>query len=107
MCNKSLDGVPFTVDAKNQIHCIEDFHRRFAPRCSVCHQPIMPKSNNEETVRVVALDRSFHVECYKCEDCGLKLTSEADGKGCYPLDDHVLCKQCNTQRIQLLTQGIE
>jgi hypothetical protein len=22
-----LDGIPFTVDATNQIHCIEDFHR--------------------------------------------------------------------------------
>ena len=65
MCNKSLDGVPFTVDATNQIHCIEDFHRRFAPRCSVCKQPIMPESANEETVRVVALDRSFHVKCYQ------------------------------------------
>jgi len=106
MCNKSLDGVPFTVDATNQIHCIEDFHRRFAPRCSVCKHPIMPESGNQETVRVVALDRSFHVNCYKCEDCGLLLSSEEEGRGCYPLDDHVLCKQCNTRRIQLLTQRI-
>lgn len=106
VCAKSLDGVPFTVDATNQIHCIEDFHRRFAPRCSVCRQPIMPEPGNEETVRVVALDRSFHVSCYKCEDCGLLLSSESEGRGCYPLDDHVLCKQCNTKRIQLLTQSI-
>lgn len=106
VCGKSLDGVPFTVDATNAIHCIEDFHRRFAPRCSVCRHPIMPEPGLEETVRVVALDRSFHVQCYKCEDCGLLLSSEAEGRGCYPLDDHVLCKGCNTQRIQLLTQGI-
>ena len=53
------------------------------------------------------LDRSFHVHCYKCEDCGLLLSSEAEGKGCYPLDDHVLCKACNTIRIQKLTQGIQ
>ncbi len=63
-------------------------------------------SGLEETVRVVALDRSFHVKCYQCEDCGLLLSSGAEGHGCYPLDDHVLCKQCNTRRIQLLTQKI-
>ena len=27
----------------------------------------MPEPGQEETVRVVALDRSFHVQCYKCE----------------------------------------
>ena len=64
VCTKSLDGIPFTVDAANNIHCIEDFHRRFAPRCSVCQQPIMPVAQ-EETKRVVALDRSFHVDCYR------------------------------------------
>lgn len=103
VCGKSLDGIPFTVDATNQIHCIEDFHRKFAPRCCVCKLPIMPEAGQEETVRVVALDRSFHIACYKCEDCGLVLSSEAEGRGCYPLDDHVLCKSCNAKRVQTLT----
>lgn len=43
------------------------FFRKFAPRCCVCKGPIMPKAGEDETVRVVALDRSFHFECYKCE----------------------------------------
>ncbi|XP_049845638.1 lipoma-preferred partner homolog [Schistocerca gregaria] len=103
VCGKSLDGIPFTVDATNQIHCIEDFHRKFAPRCCVCGLPIMPEPGQDETVRVVALDRSFHIACYKCEDCGLILSSEAEGRGCYPLDDHVLCKSCNAKRVQALT----
>ena len=106
VCTKSLDGIPFTVDASNQIHCIEDFHRRFAPRCSVCRQPIMPTKGQEETVRVVALDRSFHVDCYRCVDCNLLLSSEEEGRGCYPLDNDVLCKVCNTRRIQALTSRI-
>lgn len=103
VCGKSLDGIPFTVDATNQIHCIEDFHKKFAPRCCVCQLPIMPEPGQDETVRVVALDRSFHIACYKCEDCGLVLSSEAEGRGCYPLDDHVLCKSCNAKRVQALT----
>lgn len=102
-CGISLDGIPFTVDAMNQIHCIEDFHKKFAPRCCVCELPIMPEDGEEETVRVVALDRSFHVRCYRCEDCGMLLSSEAEGRGCYPLDNHILCKTCNAHRIRLLT----
>ncbi|KAK2117235.1 Thyroid receptor-interacting protein 6, partial [Saguinus oedipus] len=67
VCHRGLDGIPFTVDATSQIHCIEDFHRKFAPRCSVCGGAIMPEPGQEETVRIVALDRSFHIGCYKCE----------------------------------------
>lgn len=103
VCGKSLDGIPFTVDATNQIHCIDDFHRKFAPRCCVCKRPIMPELGQDETVRIVALDKSFHVNCYKCEDCGLILSSEPEGRGCYPLDDHILCKSCNAKRVQALT----
>lgn len=60
----------------------------------------MPQGKGE-TVRIVALDRSFHVNCYRCEDCGLVLGKE---NGCYPLDEHILCRDCNAQRVQLLTQ---
>lgn len=41
--------------------------RQYAPRCSVCAEPIMPEPGREETVRVVALDKNFHMKCYKCE----------------------------------------
>ncbi|XP_044525444.1 lipoma-preferred partner [Gracilinanus agilis] len=102
MCRRSLDGIPFTVDAGGHIHCIEDFHKKFAPRCSVCKEPIMPAPGQEETVRIVALDRDFHVQCYRCEDCG-GLLSEGDNQGCYPLDGHILCKTCNSARIRVLT----
>ncbi|XP_060137893.1 thyroid receptor-interacting protein 6 [Zootoca vivipara] len=106
VCHRCLDGVPFTVDATSQIHCIEDFHRKFAPRCSVCGNAIMPEPGKEETVRIVALDRSFHIGCYKCEECGLLLSSEGEGRGCYPLDGHILCKSCSARRIQELSSKI-
>ncbi|XP_019713857.1 thyroid receptor-interacting protein 6 isoform X1 [Hippocampus comes] len=106
VCHGCLDGVPFTVDATSQIHCIDDFHRKYAPRCSVCGEPIMPDAGREETVRIVALDRSFHVNCYVCEECGLLLSSEGEGRGCYPLDGHILCKGCSARRIQDLSAKI-
>lgn len=103
VCGKNLDGVAFTIDSTGQIHCIEDFHRKFAPRCCVCNEPIMPRPGKEETIRIVALDRSFHIDCYRCEDCGMLLSSESEGRGCYPLDDHILCKSCNARRVQRMT----
>lgn len=51
--------------------------RKFAPRCSVCKEPIMPAPGQEETVRIVALDRDFHVHCYRCEVCGIPKSEQS------------------------------
>ncbi|NXP81324.1 ZYX protein, partial [Ramphastos sulfuratus] len=98
MCHTSLEGSSFIVDQANQPHCVNDYHRKYAPRCSVCSQPIMPEPGKDETVRVVALEKNFHMKCYKCEDCGKPLSIEADENGCFPLDGHVLCIRCHTAR---------
>jgi len=104
-CGRCLDGVPFTVDANNTTHCVSCFHEKFAPRCTKCHRPIVPEQGKEETLRVVAMDRSYHIDCYKCEDCGLKLSSKVEGQECYPLDGQLLCKQCNSKRLRVLTEA--
>ena len=67
LVKKVLMVYPFTVDATMQIHCIDCFHQKFAPRCYVCHRPILPINGQEETIRIVALDRSYHIDCYRCE----------------------------------------
>ncbi|XP_067998177.1 zyxin isoform X1 [Melanerpes formicivorus] len=95
MCHAPLEGSSFIVDQANQPHCVNDYHRKYAPRCSVCSQPIMPEPGKDETVRVVALEKNFHMKCYKCEDCGKPLSIEADENGCFPLDGHVLCIRCH------------
>ncbi|XP_044295551.1 zyxin isoform X2 [Varanus komodoensis] len=100
VCHRPLEGASFIVDKGNQPHCVDDYHRKYAPRCSVCAEPIMPEPGKDETVRVVALEKNFHMKCYKCEDCGKPLSIEADDNGCFPLDGHVLCRKCHTMRVK-------
>ena len=49
------------------VHCIDCFHQKFAPRCYACHRAILPSNGEEETTRIVALDRNYHIDCYRCE----------------------------------------
>ncbi|XP_037532130.1 zyxin [Nematolebias whitei] len=97
-CSCVLDGAPFITDDNNNPYCVQDYHRRFSPLCVSCNEPIVPAPGSEETVRVVALDKNFHLKCYRCEDCARPLSIEADENGCYPLDGRILCMKCHTKR---------
>lgn len=56
----------------------------------------------DETVRVVSMDRDFHVDCYMCCVCGMQLTDEPD-KRCYPLAGKLLL---NIQNITFFSVNI-
>ncbi|XP_059522940.1 Wilms tumor protein 1-interacting protein isoform X3 [Myotis daubentonii] len=76
VCSECLDGVPFTVDVENNIYCVRDYHTAFAPKCAACARPILP-----------------------AQDCGLQLSGE-DGRRCYPLEGHLLCRRCHLRRLR-------
>lgn len=64
VCSKGLDGQAFTVDVHGRLHCLDDFHNRYAPRCHGCGEPIVPTPGENEARRVVSGGHSFHVTCH-------------------------------------------
>ncbi|VDO70086.1 unnamed protein product [Haemonchus placei] len=66
-CGMCLDGIQFALDKNNQVYCLPDYHDRFAPRCHRCKNAILPDESTGETVRIVALDNNYHLDCYSCE----------------------------------------
>uniref|UniRef100_A0A0X3NXX8 Zyxin n=1 Tax=Schistocephalus solidus TaxID=70667 RepID=A0A0X3NXX8_SCHSO len=65
VCNCRLDSKPFTVDVHERPLCLEDFHRRYAPRCAHCKRLIVPESGSREARRVVAGPSDYHLNCYR------------------------------------------
>ncbi|KAK6026750.1 LIM domain protein, partial [Ostertagia ostertagi] len=99
-CKKGLSGVPFNVDNENKAYCTNCFIDKFAPRCDVCNKPIIAKEGEKEATRYLAMGRSFHPECFKCEDCSSVLSADGGEAGCYPLNERLLCKNCHMKKLK-------
>ncbi|NXS23955.1 FBLI1 protein, partial [Mystacornis crossleyi] len=95
-CGRAIGTESFTVDEQGDVYCVPDFYRKYAAVCSACEHPIVPRED-EDTYKIECLGRSFHESCYRCESCRMLLSPELTENGCYPLDDHLLCKSCHVR----------
>ncbi|CAH8642648.1 unnamed protein product [Schistosoma margrebowiei] len=64
VCAGRLDSRPFTIDVHGRLHCLTDFHKRYAPRCASCGRPIVPDAGCQEARRVVSGNSNYHLECF-------------------------------------------
>ncbi|NWT34050.1 FBLI1 protein, partial [Cardinalis cardinalis] len=93
-CGRAIGTESFALDEQGDVYCVPDYYRKYAVVCSACERPIVPHED-EDTYKIECLGRSFHESCYRCESCRMPLSPELTENGCYPLDDHLLCKSCH------------
>lgn len=65
----------------------------------------MPEPGQEETVRIVALDRSFHIGCYKCEVRGSLGRSESFAEP-WKLEEKHCGKRPRLMKVLFLLTGV-
>ncbi|XP_078498654.1 filamin-binding LIM protein 1 isoform X2 [Lissotriton helveticus] len=94
VCQRRIADESFAVDDYNEIHCAEDYYRKYSPGCSVCLNPIIPK-DGKDSYKIECLGKNFHEDCYRCEKCRILLSVEPTDQGCFPLESHILCKKCH------------
>ncbi|XP_069774989.1 filamin-binding LIM protein 1 isoform X2 [Narcine bancroftii] len=95
VCHRLIGTERFGVNQANEIHCIEDFQRKYAPQCCACKMPITPENGKEECINIELFGLRFHVNCYRCEKCGILLSPDPTEEGCFPLNKQILCKTCH------------
>uniref|UniRef100_W5MMG4 Filamin binding LIM protein 1 n=1 Tax=Lepisosteus oculatus TaxID=7918 RepID=W5MMG4_LEPOC len=74
VCSRPIGEEKFAVDDKNELYCLQDYYRTFAPECSVCRQLIVPREDGKDAYTVECLGRCFHEDCYRCENCRVLLS---------------------------------
>uniref|UniRef100_G1PF86 Filamin-binding LIM protein 1 n=1 Tax=Myotis lucifugus TaxID=59463 RepID=G1PF86_MYOLU len=96
-CARCIGDENFALDSQNEVYCLDDFYRKFAPVCSICENPIIPR-DGKDAFKIECMGRNFHENCYRCEDCRILLSVEPTDQGCYPLNDRLFCKPCHVKR---------
>ncbi|KAM4741899.1 filamin-binding LIM protein 1 isoform 1-T2 [Anableps anableps] len=98
-CKQQIGAQAFAQGEVGEVYCLQDYYRKYAPMCSACDQLIIPKEDGTDSYTVECLGRSYHENCYRCEDCGIQLSPEPNEHGCYPLEGKLLCKACHVNLV--------
>ncbi|XP_045931763.1 filamin-binding LIM protein 1 [Micropterus dolomieu] len=94
-CKQQIGEQAFAQGEVGEVYCLQDYYRKYAPKCSACKQLIIPKDDGTDSYNVECMGRSYHENCYRCEVCVIQLSPEPNEHGCYPLDGKMLCKSCH------------
>lgn len=94
VCNRPIADESFAVDEYNDVHCAEDYYRKYAPICALCQEPIIPK-DGQDSYKIECMGQNYHENCYRCQKCRVLLSLEPTDSGCFPLKGHLLCKGCH------------
>ncbi|XP_040889515.1 filamin-binding LIM protein 1 isoform X2 [Toxotes jaculatrix] len=94
-CKKQIGEQAFAQGEVGEVYCLQDYYRKYAPKCNACNQLIIPKEDGTDSYTVECLGRSYHENCYRCEICVIQLSPDPNEHGCYPLDGRMLCKACH------------
>ncbi|XP_031143420.1 filamin-binding LIM protein 1 isoform X1 [Sander lucioperca] len=94
-CKQQIGEQAFAQGEVGEVYCLQDYYRKYAPKCNACNQLIIPKEDGTDSYNVKCLGRSYHENCYRCEVCVIQLSPEPNERGCYPLEGKMLCKSCH------------
>lgn len=98
VCQISLLESGFNLDSRTGgLYCSEDYNKKVAVSCYTCRKPIVPKKGEKTVERLTALDKSFHTDCFRCEDCKV-LLDNTTGSECFPVENKPFCHHCSNKR---------
>lgn len=95
-CGKDLSHDQFIMTDDKTIFCSDCHAKKKAFRCTTCKRPIVPGEGQKTAPRLRILGKDYHPECFKCQDCGIKLDSKKNP--CYPHKNDIFCKPCNRKK---------
>uniref|UniRef100_A0A147A9U1 Filamin binding LIM protein 1 n=1 Tax=Fundulus heteroclitus TaxID=8078 RepID=A0A147A9U1_FUNHE len=98
-CKQQIGAQAFAQGEVGEVYCLQDYYRKYAPKCSACDQLIIPMEDGTDSYTVECLGRSYHENCYRCEVCDIQLSPEPNENGCHPLEGKLLCKACHVNLV--------